>query len=332
LKKIILFVVIFSSIIFSQPQFSSIQSLSGSFSRMGFGARGIGMGNALSAVTDGNLVSYYNPAVSAFQDDNSFHTSYSILSLDRSLNFLNFTRRFDFYSMTDTAENRKPRSSAGISAGIINAGVSNIDERDNQGFKTGTLSTSENQFFIGFANRFSEKISLGVAVKFYYFKLYNDISSNAIGLDIGALYKLNNNINFAFVISDINTKYEWDTGSLYGPAQGVMTKNSFPVLKKFGASYKGLNDKLLVAAEYELSSYESGILKLGAEYSLMERFILRGGIDQFNLVNSDYPVKPAAGFSYFHFFGSLLVGVHYAFMLEQYSAYDRHIVGLNLNF
>ena len=90
---------------------------------MGFGARGIGMGNAMSSVTTGNLVSYYNPALSPFQENNSFQTGYSFLSLDRSLNFLSFTRKFDFYSAKDTSADRKPSRTAGISAGIINSGV-----------------------------------------------------------------------------------------------------------------------------------------------------------------------------------------------------------------
>jgi len=81
---------------FSQPQFSSISSLPGSFSRLGFGARGLGMGNAMSAVIEGNLVSYYNPALAVFQESNSFQTSYSFLSLDRSLNFINFTKQINF--------------------------------------------------------------------------------------------------------------------------------------------------------------------------------------------------------------------------------------------
>lgn len=100
--------------------------MAGSFSRMGFGARGMGMGNAMAAVIDGNLVSYYNPALSAFQNDNYFQTSYSFLSLDRALNFLNFTKKFEF------GKSKKKRT-AGISIGIINAGVSGIKGTDNQG-------------------------------------------------------------------------------------------------------------------------------------------------------------------------------------------------------
>ncbi len=105
------------------------------------------------------------------------------------------------------------KSSAGISAGIINSGVGKIDERDGNDIKTGELSTSENQFFLGIAKSFSDKLSIGVEVKFYYYKLYQGITSSAFGLDIGGLYKINDQFNVSFVIADINSKYEWNSGS-----------------------------------------------------------------------------------------------------------------------
>ena len=304
----------------------------GAFSRMGFGARGIGMGNAMSTIVEGNLVSYYNPALIVYQANNSFQTSYSFLSLDRSLNFLNFTRRFEFYSLKDSAlENPKPRATAGISVGIINAGVSKIDGRDNQGIKTGDLSTSENQFFLGLANRFSDKLSIGIAIKFYYFKLYEEINTNSVGFDLGALYRVNDQWNVSLMIADINSKYKWDTQPVYG-LQGSTTEDKFPTLKKIGVSYKNQVLGLIASAEFENSNAETNILRFGAEYNLIEKLFIRGGIDQFNLSNSDFPPKPAFGFSYFEEFGNILFGVSYAFMIEQYSPYDRHIVGLSANF
>ena len=166
----------FTVTIFAQPEFSELAVKPGAFSRIGFGARGIGFGNALSSITEGQLVSYYNPAVTPFQEMNSVQAGYSFLSIDRSLNFLSFTRRFDFYSSKDTSVDRKPRTTAGVSIGIINAGLSNIDGYDNNDLPTGELSTSENQFFIGLAARVSEKLSLGVAVKFFYYKLYEEVN------------------------------------------------------------------------------------------------------------------------------------------------------------
>jgi hypothetical protein len=304
-----------------------MNSMPGAFSRVGFGARGIGMGNAMSAVTEGDLVSYYNPAVIIYQQNNSIQTSYSFLSLDRSLNFLNFTRKFDIQS----SKNASKSSSAGISAGIINSGVGKIDGRDGNDLQTGELSTSENQFFLGLAKSFSEKFSLGVEVKFYYYKLYKDVTSSGLGLDIGALYKINDQFNVSFVITDINSKYKWDTAPVYGQ-DGTSTADNFPNLRKIGVSYSNKELGILASMELENSNAQSNILRAGIEYNVFDKFYLRGGIDQFNLSNSDQPAKPALGFSFIQNFGSVDFGVDYAFMIEQYSPQDRHIVGVNVIF
>ena len=298
----------------------------GAFSRLGFGARGIGMGNAMSAVTEGNLVSYYNPALSVFQDGNLFQTSYSFLSLNRSLNFLSFTRRFDLSSSSS-----KRKASAGVSIGIINSGVGNIEGRDNEGAITENLSTSENQFFLGFANRFSEKLSIGLEAKLYYYKLYQDITATGVGLDLGLLYKLNDYLNLSLMISDINSKYKWDSTPIYGQ-DGTTTEDKFPLLKKIGLSYTEDNIGLIAAVEYENSNGGTNIIRGGVEYNIIDKLFIRAGVDQFNLSNPDFLPKPAFGFSYFKNFDNIIIGIDYAFMLEQYSDQDRHIVGASVNF
>ena len=333
MRKIILLftVLLISGNLIAQPEFTDLSSKVGAFSRMGFGARGIGMGNAMSSVITGNLVSYYNPALSPFQENNSFQTGYSFLSLDRSLNFLSFTRKFDFYSSKDSSEDRKPVSTAGISAGLINAGVGSIDGRDGGGLHTKDLSTSENQFFLSVSNRFSKKLSLGVTIKFFYYKLYEEITSGGVGLDIGALYKFNDYWNVSLVFSDINSKYQWDTRPVYDQ-QGLALTDNFSLLKKIGVSYYNPEIKLLAAVEFESSNARSSIIRAGAEYNIYENLFLRAGVDQLNLRNFDFGVKPAFGFSYSKMFDGVMIGVDYAFMIEQYSPSDRHIVGVNLQF
>jgi len=325
LKKYFLILIIFSFnvLLIAQPQFSRISSMPGAFTRMGFGARGIGMGNAMTAVTEGNLVSYYNPALSVFQEGNSFQTSYTFLSLDRSLNFLSFTRRFDLGG--------KKNRAAGISAGIINSGVSKIDGRDNQGLQTGELATSENQFFVGLGKRFSEHLAIGIEAKFYYYKLYESITSSGVGVDIGAIYKINDQWNTAISITDVNSAYKWDTSNLYG-TDGTVSTNKFPILKRLAVSYFNSSLGLLASLEFENSNAETNIIRAGAEYNIYEGLYLRAGIDQFNLSNSDFLPKPADGFSYSRSFDGISVGVDYAFMIEQYSPQDRHVVGINVIF
>lgn len=333
-NKLFLFaisLILFSSYLNAQPKFTEINSKVGAFSRMGFGARGIGMGNAMSSITSGNLVSYYNPAVSPFQANNSFQTGYTFLSMDRSLNFLNFTRKFDFYSAKDTSLDKNPTSTAGVSAGIINSGISGIDGRDNNGLQTEELSTSENQFFLSVANRFSKKLSIGIAVKFYYYKLYEEISSSGLGLDIGALYKVDDNWNISLVISDINSKYDWDTSPIY-EQQGLTTKDNFPLLKKIGVSYYNPDYRILAALEFESSNAGTNIIRFGTEYNIYENLFIRTGIDQFNLSNTDSGIKPSFGFSYSKSFDGIMIGVDYAFMIEQYSPSDRHLIGVSFAF
>jgi len=331
-KKKIIFILYFISLsLFAQANTSEISSMPGAFSRMGFGARGMGMGNALSAVTEGDLVAYYNPALSVFQKGNSFSSSYSILSLDRSLNFIDYTRRFEFGQKTNPDGSTSPRSVAGISIGLINAGVSNIDERDDEGTKTGTLSTSENLFFVAVANRFSQKLSIGFTFKFYYYKLYQSLSSTGLGFDIGALYELNKSINISLMISDINSRYQWDTGSLYGQ-DGLISKDHFPLLKKIGFAYKFNEPKIIASVEFENSNAGTNILRGGAEYNIYEDLFLRAGFDKLNLSNYDFPVRPSFGFSYFYSLNTVKFGVNYAFVIEPYSSSSQHIVGININF
>ncbi len=331
-KLLFILLVFFSNFAFAQPTQSELAVKPGAFSRIGFSARGIGMGNAMSSVIEGELVSYYNPAVTPFQENNSFQAGYSVLSFDRSLNFLNFTRKFDFYSSKDSLlDNPKPRSTAGLSIGIINSGVSGIDGRDNNGLPTGELSTSENQFFIGLANKFSEKLSIGIAAKLYYYKLFEEITTTSLGFDIGALYKVNENFNVSLVVADINSKYKWDTSPVYG-TDGVISEDKFPNLRKIGVSYSNKEVGILGSVEFENSSAKTNIIRAGVEYNIYDRFYLRAGIDQFDLSNTDWLIKPAFGFSFFKSFSSFVVGIDYAFQIEQYSSADRHIIGVNFNF
>lgn len=331
-KYLYILFILFTASAFAQLEYSQLAGKPGAFSRIGFGARGIGMGNAMTSVIEGELNSYYNPAITPFQENNSVQTGYSFLSLDRNLNFLSFTRKFDFYSSKDSAiDNRKPRTTAGFSLGVINSGVSNIDGRDNNGLQTGELSTSENQFFLGLSARLSQKLSIGISAKIYYYSLFDEINTTSIGLDIGALYRLNENFNIAVALIDINSKYKWDTSPVY-EKDGVSTEDKFPTLKKIGVSYRNKELGLLAAIDFENSNAQSNILRAGIEYNIYDQFYIRGGLDQFNLNNTDWPVKPSFGFSFFKAFGSFIVGFDYAFQIEQYSSADRHIIGVNFNF
>lgn len=296
----------------------------GSFSRLGFGARGMGMGNALTAVTSGDVVGYYNPALTPWAAYRNASASFGILSLDRNLNFLSYTQPL------------APR--AGLSAGIINAGVSDIDGRDSDGEPTGPLKTSENLVFLCFGNRFQSGFTIGITIKFLYHHLYTDVSSTTVGIDFGLLVPVSNALTLGGTIRDINSKYRWDTGQLYGNQRGNSTLEEFPLLYTLGAAYKlpdwfGAGDSTaVIAADLEISDKKTLIGRVGVEILLIPEISLRAGVDRINLKEKGTGVKPTFGFSARQSYGTWTPAITYAFVLESFSPSPAHIVSLSVIF
>ena len=133
----------------------------GAFMRLGYGARAIGMGNAQSAYTGPEALVLYNPAASGFATDREVYGSYSALGLDRTFNAAIFTAPIGVFRKKATDSVRTQVSTIGVSVGIVNAGVSNIDARDADGEQIGIASTYENFYFGSFAIRFKPQFSVG---------------------------------------------------------------------------------------------------------------------------------------------------------------------------
>jgi hypothetical protein len=318
-----IFFVSFVLFVFEADLFPQTGGFAGSFTRLGFGARGISMGNAMTSITKGDIVGYYNPALSAFQNEHLITLSYSFLSFDRTLNFVSYTKNFKLPN--------QEQGGAGITFSWINAGVSNIDGRDYDGFHTEDYSTSENQFLFAPSIRVSDKLSLGVGFKFYYSRLFEGVTSTSLGFDAGALFIVNERLNVGISIKDINSKYEWNTTEIYDQ-YGNVTKNSFPVLLNLGASYLLPKNLGIAALDFQTSiksetqngvSYnaKSNVLKMGFELTPIKDFAFRGGFDRFDF-NADDKFgnsKLMFGIGYQRHIKDFIVGIDYAFVLEPYS-------------
>jgi hypothetical protein len=289
----------------------------GAFARMGFGARGMGMGNAVSAVTTGDIAGYYNPALVPFAESRAAAASMGILSLDRSLNFLTYSVPLP------------PK--AGLAISIINAGVSNIDGRDGDGIQTGALRTSEDVAFLSFAIAPSPRFSAGVNAKLHYYHLYTDVSSTTFGFDFGACYKVSPSLSAAITLRNVGSRYKWDTSTLYGES-GQTSEAKFPTLCTGGVAYQ-LGDSLgVLSAEVEFSNKQTVLARAGAEISILPEFTLRAGIDRIDLKDKGNGVKPSAGFSVKKAFGTWIPAIHYAFVAEPFSPSAVHIITVSVAF
>lgn len=322
-------IAVFISVIFSGTAYSQAGSFAGAFARLGFGARGLAMGNAMVSNTFGDVPSYYNPALSSFQEEGLVNLGYTFLSLDRQLNFVGFSKKFRLPN--------QDKGGAGISLGWINSGVGDIDGRDNDTRQIGMFSTFDNQFFLGTSFILSEQVNLGLGFKLYYSKLFDDVTSSSIAFDFGGTFRPSPDLSFGFAVRDLKAKNTWNTSDIYG-SLGNTTEDKFPTLINLGGTYRLPKGFGFISVEGEFqnnptrenltSTIDSGevknnlFLRIGGEIALSQQFKLRAGLDRIDFGSDDFGggLKPSAGFGFSKAFGEkIMLGLDYSFQLEPYT-------------
>lgn len=316
----------------------------GEFSRIGFGPRGMSMGNAMVAVADEGSYAYYNPALAARppSDGIQIDISTSAMEFDRQLHNVNA----QFKVSTD----------ASFNFSLINARVTDIDGRTQSGFHTESLSTDEYQLISSFGLRLSEKIWGGIGFKINFADLNEDVSTNtAVGIDLGLYALIIDGLTLGVAIQDLFTSYKTDTGNLFGENSRSNSQN-FPTRFKIGIGYRPVT-KFLISSEYEIRSQESEItrnavqlfdgiptvvteredvntssqfLRFGSRYFLHERVTVRSGLQMIDLENNTEAIF-SAGFSLHLPFDRFKPSVDYAFYREPNSISNIHVFALRLH-
>jgi len=314
----------------------------GAFSRIGFDARGLALGNALGADLSPDVSPYYNPALAPNASSQSLTASVGLLSFDRQLQSLQFGTPLG--------------PTAGVALGIIRAGVSDIDGRDANGNATETLSTDEFALFLAFGNQFAERFAVGASLKLFQANYLDDADAPlGFGLDLGMTYRVTDRATAGVAVSDLLAKYEWNTSSEGGRAN----TDRFPVRVRISGAYEFLSDgRLRVMAEYESRTlireartrvprrsggspttvfrtesvrlHQSGA-RIGASYPLAEIFTVRGGLDRIG-VDGASGLRPSAGFGLRETVGELDLEASYAFVLEPYVTDTLNFLSLRLYF
>lgn len=320
----------------------SVAQTAGTVGRMGFGARGIGLGNALVADPSGMASPFYNPALAPLTDRQNVEASVGLYSFDRRMQYLQF------------AAPMRPR--AGIAAGVIHAGVSGIDGRDNSGYHTGELSTDEYALFLAFGTRVSERVALGINLQIFRSDLVENLPAvNSIGIDLGAIIRPTDALTIGLVVDDLLAGYTWDTSGLYGAA-GRSTTDRFPTRLRAGASYHLAAHDLRLYGEIEsrLTSRDgrsrtnefiegepvevidderlligTSFGRFGAEWMPTDVIAVRLGIDRL-LQDGTAGARPTAGFMLEQPFGNLILRAEYGAVLEPYGSGLGHLISLRV--
>lgn len=310
----------------------------GAFARQGFGTRGVAMGNAMVAVDDASP--YYNPALAPFASAQRLDISAATLSFDRSVQTVQFVT---------------PQQRAGFAVGLLHAGVSNIDGRDNAGFHTGMLSIDEFAGFLAFGLRLGSRVSGGISLQAFRTDLFDGLDPvSTIGIDFGFSAAVTDWARVGLVFDDLLARYDWDTSSLYSEG-GKASRDNFPRRIRLGASMTRLDGRLLLAFEFEsaFSSIETftrrvsvlgngpvelldaeritvreDLVRIGFEVRPIEIVRVRAGVDRLGTGGA----RPAAGLSVDQPIGNLGARFTYTFADEPYGMGTAHYAGLQLTF
>ncbi len=314
----------------------------GVVARMGFGARGISLGNALAADFSGHASPFYNPALAPLVTAQNLEASTALMSFDRQLQFLQFSTPM------------RPR--AGIAAGLVHAGVSNIDGRDANGYHTMDHSTNEYAAFLVFGTRLTERISAGFGLQVFRADYYESLKAvNTIGIDIGVAARVTDHLHLGLVLDDLLARYSWDTSGMYGTG-GRTTSDRFPRRLRIGGAYHLPRQQVRILAEYEsrLTSREhrypivrvfsgepvegseserllldDGFFRAGLEWTPREEFALRAGVDRVGQDGFE-SARPSAGFMIEQPVGTLVVRGEYGMVIEPYDAGMAHLISLRV--
>ncbi len=298
----------------------------GAFSRLGFDAKGMAMGNALVAASSADVSPYYNPALLPSASGQRVAGSAALMAYDRQLQSLGFTAPLG--------------PTAGIGVGLLHAGVTDIDGRNADGVHTETLSTDEFAVSLAFGNRFAERLSVGVRLTLYQSDVVPEAQPvRGFGVDLGVTYRVTPRVKVGGAVTDLLAKYEWDTGAV----QGQSRTDQFPVRVLLGGSYEVEGPQVRIVGELE-SRYvrrdrevvdrvvpttggprretrtEEHVIhgmqgRVGAEYRPIDILHVRMGLDRIGAQGTS-GLRPSAGFGLRQQVGELDLRLSYAAILE----------------
>jgi len=245
----------------------SYASFAGSFLRMGSSARSMAMGSAFTAEIDPGFAAYHNPASMVFLERRQLGFSHHLLPLHRRFTATNFSIPLP------------PTASLGVA--WISAGVDKIDGRTGAGQHTQYLSTSEDAFMVSFAQQLFPWFSAGINVKILRHQLpinEVDLSGKGIGMDFGIFVKTNSGANLAFMIQDLNSRYQWKTDKIF--EKGKVYAEQFPTIYRLGTTLQ-YNEFYVTADGGILMNASETVgytVRLGTEYQYLDNYYFRAGL------------------------------------------------------
>ena len=296
-------------ILLGSPNTSDAQTnagYAGSYLRIGLGARSIGLANTAPTGSADAYGFFYNPASLPRIQQKHVGLTYGFLPLDRMYNYVGFAMPLP--------------PTAGIGVGWLATGVNDIQGRNSSGQKTTMYSARQNNFFLSFANQFSEYVRGGVTLKLMQNDL-DEIKTSTVGFDIGLVVEPIPFVELGLAAQNFNAKMSWDTEDVY--SQGNTVVDKFPVIYRIGGLFHATATVDLIA-EYERSDQGAVVYRFASRWEPMELASLRIGI-------ADGHLAFGGGLEY-DLFSGVDTGLDYAFVAGRVGEGSAHYFSWSFRF
>lgn len=232
-----------------------------SFTRMGFGARALGMGGAHAAVTDDAFATFWNPAGLGFAQGHQVGAMYA--------NVFNFNTAFNEISYLVPVNDH---SMSAFDLKMLRTGSIPITRLDGN-FRPiiyGYDEDNATELKFSYGYRFSPGFSSGFNLKYIHEKAAT-ITGKGWGLDWGFQYRPSDSIWLGASVVDITgTDVKWGTGEI----------DTLPLMVRAGVLGRFLDGKVNLAMDVDAVGSESLKWHVGSEYWFNSVLAMRAGSDE----------------------------------------------------
>jgi hypothetical protein len=232
------------------------------YSKVGIGARVLGMGRSFVALADDANAVFVNPAGIIFKRVPSLTSVFTNLSGDINYSVFGFVSptRFGSIGIGYLTSNTAGLYTTSVdSNGIINANSS--------------FNFSSSQMTLSYSRQISKKLFCGASLKFINKSFSNQTGGNGSGnnMDLGLIYRFNKATNFGLNFQNIlASSMNWGTGK-----SEVITSKT-----KLGFSHR-LREQLLWLLDWEIENpSKPTLLNSGIEWTPSKNFAFRAGLTQ----------------------------------------------------
>jgi long-subunit fatty acid transport protein len=282
-----------------------IATTTGSFLKIGIGARAAGMGGAFVAVANDPSAIYWNPAGVA-----------SMVRREAAISYVQWPADITYNHLAYIAPVKKLGGSVGVQLGVLSTEIEETTEE--RPFGTGvTFGYADWQAGVTYSSRLTDRLLVGVGAKYVHQDLGAEVggtSANNILLDLGTIYYLGiSSVRIGMTMAHFGADFS-PGGKFESPNNGdVREYDGFspPTTFRFGVAWEPIereNHRLTTTIEFDQPSDNQFDTRAGFEYEWDRRFAVRTGYD----VNAS-ELKWSAGAGFYPQFGTIHGTVDYAY-------------------